>query len=517
MSRACDYSESSQQPNADDFDILKQKITDLEARIEGRRSDLGWHDPIRSVSASKSPTSTTDLTFSQDATAFPPMFFLDAEVFEESGTKIIKPSIPVPTEVANTLGTSILDIQDVVDRYFANIHTWLPFVSTKRMELTLSNPSLELTLELSLLLLAMKLIIQIPSGDSQSVRSPLYALTKRYFALVESAGIISTQTLQANILISAYETGHAIYPAAYLTTGHSARLGHALGLNDRIHAPQIHKRKPGAWAELEEVKRTWWAVMLLDRYVNLGSQGHPLATDDPARQDMLPAEDTMWDAGEMTSSEPLYVSSPTNVRAGAFARTCQATHLLGRLIRLLNDNLLEAPARFTEAIQLHRTIQALANLLPADVQGSPERFGTSIALCYSSLIHLSDPFACTESNRGEHTVEETEMQSIAIAGLQTVANDALQLSHLLRQSMTQNPSSISPLVGDCLYMAAATYAWMVYESGSRQFAESYHSLRKTLEIMSGRWAVAAQYLAILNKAQETMYSETVLLVQKAAA
>jgi hypothetical protein len=515
MSRPCDYSESSQQPGADDFAVLKQKITDLEARLDGRRSDLGWHEPIRSVS--RSPGSTIDLAFALDASAFPPMFFLDAEVFGESNMTIVKPNITVPAEVANTLGTSILDIQDVVDRYFANIHTWLPFISKKRMELTLSNPGLELSLEFALLLLAMKLIIQIPSSGSQSVRSPLYALTKRYFAMVESSGIISCQTLQASILISAYEIGHAIYPAAYLTTGHSARLGHALGLNDRDHAPQIHKKKASAWAEVEEVRRTWWAVMLLDRYVNLGSRGHPLATDDPARNDMLPADDTMWDAGEMTTSEPLYVSTPTNVRAGPFARTCQATHLLGRLVRLLDDNLLDSPVRFTEALQLHRTIQALANLVPTDVQLSPERYGTSIALCYSSLIHLCDPFACTASNRGDHTVEETEMQTVAIAGMRATANDTLQFSKLFKRSMTQNPSSISPLVADCLYMAAATYAWLVHESGSREAAESYHSLRGVLEMMNCRWAVAAQYLAILNKAQETMYPQTLLLVQPIAA
>jgi len=515
MSRPCDYSEPGQQPGSEDFAVLKQKITDLEARLDGRRSDLGWHEPIRSIS--RSPASTTDLAGAQDASAFPPMFFLDAEVFCESDMKIIKPNIKVPAEIANTLGTSILDIQDVVDRYFENIHAWLPFISKKRMELALSNPGLELSLEFALLLLAMKLIIQIPSRGSQSARSPLYALTKQFFTMVESSGIMSCQTLQANILISAYEIGHAIYPAAYFTTGHSARLGHALGFNDRNNAPQIHKRKASAWAEVEEIRRTWWAVMLLDRYVNLGSQGHPLATEDPARNDMLPVDDAMWDAGEITTSEPLYVSSPTNVRAGSFARTCQATHLLGRLIRLLNDNLLESPARFTEAIQLHRTIQALANLVPADVQRSPERFGTSIALCYSSLLHLSDPFACTESNRGDHTVEETEMQAIAISSMRSAASDAFQFSQLFKISMARNPPSISPLVADCFYMAATTYAWIVHETGSRDAAESYHSLRDVLELMNCRWGVAGQYLSILNKAQETLYPQTALLVQPLAA
>ena len=219
----------------------------------------------------------------------------------------------------------------------------------------------------------------------------------------------------------------------------------------------------------------------------------------------------MWDEGEMATSEPLYVSTPTNVRAGPFARTCQATHLLGRLIRLLNDRLLDAPLRFTEAIQLHRTLQALANLLPGDVQRSTEQYGTPLAICYSGLLHLCDPFACTESNRGDHTVEETEMQTIAIAGMKSVAADILQFSRLFRLSMIKNPTAISPLVGDCIYSAAATYAWLVHESGSKENADAYHELKRILEAMASRWGVASQYLAILSKSQESFYPSTLLL------
>ncbi|KIX07922.1 uncharacterized protein Z518_02576 [Rhinocladiella mackenziei CBS 650.93] len=511
MSRSCDYSESNPHPSADDFAMMRQKIADLEARLEGRRSDMFWNEPKRSIGKSPNTTNTDFGLANDNRPTFPAAFFLDAEVFTDAHMTITKPALAVPSEILATLGTSMLDIQDVVDRYFANIHTWLPFISKKRMELTLCNPSIELSLELALLLLAMKLIIQVPSGDSPGIRSPLYTLTKRHFSRAESVGLISLQTLQASILIAAYEIGHAIYPAAYLTTGHCARLGHALGLNDRRHAPQALKKKIGAWAEIEEMKRTWWATMLLDRHVNLGTCGHPLATDDPARNDVLPADDALWDGGEMTTSEPLYVSSPTSVKAGAFARTCQATHLLGRLIRLLNDRLLDAPLRFSEAIQLHRTLQALANLLPSDVQRWPMRYGTPLALCYSALIHLCDPFTCTESNRGDHTVEETEMQAIAIAGLRSTAADVLQLSHLFQMTITANPAAISPLVADCFYSAAATYAWLVHESGSREMAEAYHQLRKVLDIMSARWAVASQYLVILNKAQESFYPDTLLL------
>ncbi|EXJ83472.1 hypothetical protein A1O1_07095 [Capronia coronata CBS 617.96] len=512
MSRPCDYSESNPSPNADDFAVMRQKIADLEARLEGRRADSGWYEPMRSVSKSPATNSSSNSGSGNESSSFvSAAFFLDAEVFSQAKLSIPRPSLTVPTDVMGALGTSIRDVHDVVDRYFANIHTWLPFVSKKRMELKLSNPALDLAADFSLLLLAMKLIIQAPAGGAHSVRSPLYALTKRYFALLEYSGFISLHTLQADILIAAYEIGHAIYPAAYLTTGHCARLGHALGLNDRTRAPQYSWKRASSWAEAEEVKRTWWATMLLDRYVNLGTWGHPLATDDPHRNDVLPADDDMWDEGEVTTSEPLYVSSPTNVRAAPFARTCQATHLLGRLIRLMNDRLLDSPLRFTEAIHLFRTLQALSKLLEDDVQRSPMRYVTALALCYGALLHLSDPFSCTDTNRGDHTVEETEMQTLAISGLKPTAADILQFSQLLMSSMPTSTAGISPLICDSLYVAASTYAWLAHESGLREMGEAYHALRRSLETINCRWTAAGYYIGLLDKAKETSYPDNPLL------
>lgn len=102
----------------------------------------------------------------------------------------------------------------------------------------------------------------------------------------------------------------------------------------------------------------------------------------------------------MTTSEPLYVSSPTAVHASPFARTCQATHLLGRLIRHLNDRNVEPAFRFSEAGQLHRTLTALASLLSDEFQASPDQLSSAIALIYGGMLHLYDPYACTESNHG---------------------------------------------------------------------------------------------------------------------
>lgn len=65
------------------------------------------------------------------------------------------------------------------------------------------------------------------------------------------------------ILICLYETGHAIYPQAYISIGHVGRLGQAIGLHD-TDMPQL-ALEPGNWDQMEERRRVWWAVYILDR------------------------------------------------------------------------------------------------------------------------------------------------------------------------------------------------------------------------------------------------------------
>lgn len=77
---------------------------------------------------------------------------------------------------------------------------------------------------------------------------------------------MTPQLLQANVLVAAYEIGHAIYPGACLFVGRCAIIGKALGLDNRKNAPQMLRRY-GAWAELEELRRLWWAILLLDKWV----------------------------------------------------------------------------------------------------------------------------------------------------------------------------------------------------------------------------------------------------------
>ena len=502
MGRPCDYSDSAPTPNADGFSQLRKKVVDLEARLDANNNGFSRHSSIGSRGSGLSPRNSSN---PDQTSTFPSLFFLDSEMYHETRMTIPRPTIAVSSDVAAILG-SVVDVRDIVERFFANVHLWLPIISKKRMQLTLENHRLELTADLALLLLSMKLVMQTPHGGPQDAQNQLYATVKRHTVIIETGGLISLQLMQALILTATYEIGHAVYPAAYLTTGQCTRLGHLMGIHDRRATPQVLKRS-GAWAEVEEVKRAWWACTLLDRYVSLGLEGRPNATEDSLPSTVLPADDTSWDQGEMATSEPLYLSTPTAVRAGAFARTCQATHLLGRLERLLNDRKQESSVRFTEAAQLHRTLEALANLLPGEIHKSPTRYCTPWALSYGAIIHLCDPFGCPHSDQGDHTAEEIEMQEIAIAGMKKTAADILQLTQVLKSIMNNNLSAVSPLTADALYMAAATYAWLAYESGSPDSTASYHAIRAVLIQMNQRWAVAGEYLKALDVTKTALYQD----------
>ncbi|KKY18851.1 putative fungal specific transcription factor domain protein [Phaeomoniella chlamydospora] len=248
--------------------------------------------------------------------------------------------------------------------------------------------------------------------------------------------------------------------------------------------------------------------MVLDRYVNIGSFGHPLASDGPSRNEVLPSDDAPWDQGEMVTSEPIFVSSATSVKAGPFARTCQAAHLVGRVVVHKNDRSLDSPFRFSEAVQLHRTIIALASLLPSEFETAPERLSTAMALCYSAMLALYDPYSCTESNEGEHTVEETEMQGIAISGLQATADEVLRFAQHLKRTMTYDLAAISPLIADSLYGAASTYAWLASERGTPEMVASYNNLVEALRLLDMRWKVAGEYIRMLETSDYANHQQT---------
>ncbi len=166
-------------------------------------------------------------------------------------------------EISAAVGGSTADIRTIAQKHFSTVHAWMPIVSKIQFYKLLPKWLTYSRAELHLLLLAMKL-----SGDvvTQTPRTELYTLTKQFQHSVESSGIFSLLVLQAGILIACYELGHGVYPAAFLSLASCARYAIALGVDSSVGGhldPKIEA------LDLEECRRAWWAILVMDRYKHL--------------------------------------------------------------------------------------------------------------------------------------------------------------------------------------------------------------------------------------------------------
>ena len=103
----------------------------------------------------------------------------------------------------------------------------------------MANPMWEAGPDLALLFLSMKLLISRPQDGIESSQNPIYMSAKHLISLMEATGMVSLIVLQANILVTMYEYGQAIYPAAWMSAGWCVRYGNLLGINDRPEAIQL--------------------------------------------------------------------------------------------------------------------------------------------------------------------------------------------------------------------------------------------------------------------------------------
>ena len=259
--RECDY-EDSVTPPSDRLTALQVRVAELEALLKQKHKQTGQQavDPCYSRQFF-SPAAR--LVNANPFEQFPALFFLDNEMYKEARMSIPRPSPPVPEDIYQMLG-NLDGLRDIAARFFTTIHTWFSILCRKRFEIMLNDPGFETLPDVALLFSTMHLLTDEGSNSRNSTRTNNYWSVKNYSLALEANAVMSPQLLQANVMIAVYEIGHAIYPAAYLTVGKCATLGKALGLDNRKQAPQMLRRY-GAWAECEELRRLWWAILLLDR------------------------------------------------------------------------------------------------------------------------------------------------------------------------------------------------------------------------------------------------------------
>lgn len=198
---------------------------------------------------------------------FPAVYFVDRYVFQQH-------RIHVPTAYPGThafptvfIGATQAEQDSHVSAFFNGVHKWLPILDEERFRARLSGIApTELPADISLLLLCMRLVASTPSDlPGNGARTDIYLTAKQGFLNLEMAGVMSVECLEAGLLVSLYEINHAIYPSAFLSVGACTRYGQAMGFGG---LNTLKLRRPYNRSELEESRRLWWAIILLDRYAN---------------------------------------------------------------------------------------------------------------------------------------------------------------------------------------------------------------------------------------------------------
>ncbi|EXJ90190.1 hypothetical protein A1O1_03289 [Capronia coronata CBS 617.96] len=414
--------------------------------------------------------------------------FLSTDSFNPLPPGSLGPKGQVPGQFLEGLQ----NVEEIRDLYFSSIHRWLPMISKARLTQASNDPQLKYDGTTVLLLTCMKLVTTTPHRN-KAFELPLYQLAKQFYFCVETAGSICIPLLQSSVLIAVYEFSQGLYPAAYLTIAQAARHGTMMGLHYRGKAARMF-HEAETWTQREEERRTWWAVLLVDRYLHAGTYGFPIITCDPVKENFLPCDDASWDTGLLGLNESFLSSTPSrSLKGGQFGTLCRTCHIFGRVVRHKYDDILEIPDKLNEAIQLNRAIIALESTFEDPTTGCEFKdCDVCRALCYSARMILYNMYAYNQRYNG------TDIQKASIEGMATIGLSVARMAGRVQEAVMTNIGAVSPLICHCLYQAAGRCARSLRENCQSGMKMALTTIIDTFSMLRDRWRICDDYLKLLE-------------------
>ncbi|KAJ5611976.1 hypothetical protein N7510_005170 [Penicillium lagena] len=355
---------------------LRSRVDELEHRVVQLYSSTPFSHAITDL-----PAYSATLREQNYPNLYVQAFYLDSDVWSSSELTRQPNNIILSAEVLAYLD----NVDDIKRKYFNSAHVWMPIISKMRFDRLTHSGVGRIRPDVALLLLCMKLVSGGMAED-ENKPSDLYMTAKQVCVTLERDGLLTLRSLQASLLLAVYEVGHAIYPAASLTLGRCVRQGTALGLHNK-DAPQL-AGKLRSWVDWEERQRGWWMIVILDRFIVVGTSNQPLCTDDPSKDTILPSCEPAWDSGIIVPPVRVLLSSmdtdPTLI--SPFARLGQAANLLGRVIRHCNDTTADVEHVLENAELLFGTITSLLDILATDNHASHPSSNAATAFCLRYIV-----------------------------------------------------------------------------------------------------------------------------------
>jgi hypothetical protein len=250
------------------------------------------------------------------------------------------------------------------------------------------------------------------------------------------------------------------------------------------------------------------------RLVVIGSPNLRVAAPEPSPDDLLPCADVEWSQGEISFNEALLshgFSSAADL--GPFARSCQAAHMLGKVLihSALHRTGAQAPPLYEEAIMLHQALVKLgsslgmsepdagADRVPSMVASIPMNLSLTpaVAICVAARFLLYSLYACNEPGKlvgRERVPLEAEVQKLSLAGIQSLASMQVPvMAENISACRSGDLQTCSPLVASCLYHAAGECAWFIKEDNREDMRTALDHIVRALKTISRRWLVGGKF------------------------
>ena len=221
--------------------------------------------PLQSNDEAKVPsTAPSSFSSSNDPTngLFSANISQDIDPFRHETLRRPTVDVAVTLQATKIFG-SLQKVPAIATTYFDTVHHRLPIMSRKRFQQSLPALLATSSADFTALCLCLHLVQEYPAPQpGQSMQSSLYVNVKSVIGLLESTGYMSLNVIQCRVLLSFYEMGHGIYPAASMSIAACARAARSLGLHKRkSDLPDNESMRIKA----EEERRVWWAIINLDR------------------------------------------------------------------------------------------------------------------------------------------------------------------------------------------------------------------------------------------------------------
>ncbi|KAL6880011.1 hypothetical protein HDV57DRAFT_498662 [Trichoderma longibrachiatum] len=395
----------------------------------------------------------------------------------------------IKTSIAERL--SAVKPSDVAMAYSRTVKPWLPFIAESRLNDQLSDRWDAQTVDFTLLCLSIVLFCTAPEAKAwdeghQSELRDLYLSAKSWVALVEGFGLNSMETVQARLIITAFEVSHNLYPAAYISIGAVVRAAETLKKGRDLEAVQY---RPRTEEERVEELTTWAAIKILDRYIAVECGESPPVTRRIYNNDPdLPYSELPFAVCPALSSVPL---SPQR----QFLRLYEATNLLDKVHLAFYEPTPRISFNLEEGALLVSTLSSLRTVILEEVPHESRIYSSGLHICNIGLLLIHG--TCEKAKALNYNIKEEWMT--AALPMTIVVEDV----HGMIQSLSVDENDlerIPPFVNFLLYKAASIVTIRLRDQlNFEKNIQILKTLRVFLSRIRARWLAAGRYIALLDE------------------